>query len=109
MNASDMMPAVINAMAVPRNGAGMSAASSRSRMAANMTNTSAKPMDAPKPKKTDCTNPLDSCTLSSATPNTAQDFGELHTGSNDENEADRAQILELQRYQHVSVQQVGSR
>ena len=45
----DMMPAVIKAMAAPRNGAGTSAASRRSRMAANKTSTSAKPLAAPKP------------------------------------------------------------
>ena len=53
MKASDMMPAVIKAMAVPRNGAGMSAASKRSLMAANMISTSANPADAPNPKKTE--------------------------------------------------------
>ena len=53
MNASDIIPAVIRAIAVPRNAAGISAASIRSRIAANMTSTKAKPSDAPKPKKID--------------------------------------------------------
>lgn len=49
INASDMMPAVMSAIAAPRNGAGMSAASRRSRIDANMTSTSEKPSAAPKP------------------------------------------------------------
>ena len=43
MNASDMMPAVIRAIAVPRNAAGTSATSRRSRMAAKQTRTRCKP------------------------------------------------------------------
>ena len=53
MNASDMMPAVMRAIAVPRKGEGISAASSRSRIEANMTSTNANPAAAPKPKNTD--------------------------------------------------------
>ena len=49
MKARDIMPAVIRAIAGPRNGAGTSAASRRSRIAANMMSTSAKPPAAPRP------------------------------------------------------------
>lgn len=49
IKASDIRPAVIMAIDTPRNGAGTSAATRRSRMAANRINTSEKPVAAPKP------------------------------------------------------------
>ncbi len=48
MKARDIKPAVISAMALPRNGAGTSATTSRSRIAANSTITSEKPTAAAK-------------------------------------------------------------
>ena len=44
MNANDIRPAVIMAMAAPSNGWGMSAAAKRSRIAENKINTSEKPV-----------------------------------------------------------------
>lgn len=49
MNASAMKPAVINAMAAPSKGAGISANASRSRTPANSTRTSENPAAAPIP------------------------------------------------------------
>ncbi len=49
IKASDIRPAVIMAMETPRNGVGTSAATRRSRMAANRISTSEKPVAAPKP------------------------------------------------------------
>ena len=49
MKASDIKPAVIIAMAMPRNGTGTSAAASRSRRVANSINTRQKPSPPPSP------------------------------------------------------------
>lgn len=49
IKASDIRPAVIMAIETPRKGVGTSAATSRSRMAANRISTSEKPSAAPKP------------------------------------------------------------
>ena len=49
MNASDISPAVISAMACPAKTPGTSAISRRSRMAENSTSTRPNPTAAPKP------------------------------------------------------------
>jgi hypothetical protein len=72
MNANDIIPAVIRAIAAPRKGTGTSAAAMRSRMAEKAISTSEKPAAAPKPKTAASARPWLSCTLSSATPSTAQ-------------------------------------
>ena len=131
MNASDMMPAVISAIAVPLKGHGISAASSRSRIDANMTSTSAKPAAAPKAEKYGLHKALGllhvqqrdakNCAVGGDQRNVdaehlvqqwAQsahhDLGELHAGCDHKYEANRPQVFEFKRQQDVFVQQVGA-
>src|SRR5699024_8298826 len=72
IKARDIRPAVINAMALPRKGAGTSATARRSRMAAKSTITSEKPTAAEKPYSADCKKLCPRLIFSNATPSTAQ-------------------------------------
>ena len=72
MKASDISPAVTRAMDTPWKGAGTSAATRRSRMAANRTSTREKPTAAPNPYSAEPNRLCFSCTFSSATPSTMQ-------------------------------------
>ena len=72
MNANDIKPAVIMAMAAPSKGCGMSAAAKRSRIAENKINTSEKPAPAQKPYSDDCMKLRSLLAFCSATPSTAQ-------------------------------------
>ena len=72
IKARDIRPAVINAMALPRKGAGTSATARRSRMAAKRTITSEKPTAAEKPYSADCKKLCPRLIFSNATPSTAQ-------------------------------------
>ena len=72
MKARLINPAVIIAMDVPLKMPGTSAPSSRSRMPANNTSTSVKPIAPPMPKNSDSMKLCFSYTLSSGMPSTAQ-------------------------------------
>ncbi|KAI3490675.1 hypothetical protein L1887_44837 [Cichorium endivia] len=72
IKARDIKPAVTSAIALPRKGAGISAAARRSRIDAKRTITNEKPTAAEKPYSADCIKLWPRLMFSSATPRTAQ-------------------------------------